>query len=75
MRISLAATAAILLAGTALAGCTDNRIVRGAGIGAAGGAAVGAVVPGISTTEGAAVGAAVGAAGAEVTDDDDDPRR
>ncbi len=71
MRISLAATAAILLAGTALAGCTDNRIVRGAGIGAAGGAAVGAVVPGISTAEGAAVGAAAGAVIGATTKDND----
>ena len=46
----------------ALAGCeTDNKVLRGAGIGAAGGAVAGAVLPGISTVEGAAIGAAGGA--------------
>jgi|GEM_PF-6206033 len=76
MRKLLLATTAILLAGSSLAACSaNNRIVRGAGIGAAGGAAVGAITPGIGTVEGAAVGAAVGAGAAAVTKDKDDPDR
>jgi hypothetical protein len=76
MRKELLASAAILLTGASLAACsTENRIVRGAGIGAAGGAVAGAVIPGVSTVEGAAVGAAVGAGAAAVTDDDDPDRR
>jgi hypothetical protein len=49
-------------ASLALTGCeSDNRVVRGAAIGAAGGAVAGAVIPGLSTVEGAAIGAAGGA--------------
>ncbi len=74
MRKALLITTAVLLAGSSLAGCaTDNRIVRGAGLGAAGGAVAGAVLPGVSTVEGAAVGAAVGAGAAAVTKGD--PKR
>lgn len=55
----LLATAAAALS---LSGCeTDNKVVRGAAIGAAGGAVLGAVVPGISAVEGAAIGGAGGA--------------
>ena len=50
------------VAALSLGGCeTDNKVVRGAAIGAAGGAVAGAIIPGLSTVEGAAIGAAGGA--------------
>lgn len=50
------------VAALSLGGCeTDNKVVRGAAIGAAGGAVAGAVIPGLSAVEGAAIGAAGGA--------------
>lgn len=60
---------AIFLLAMGAAGCTENRVVRGAAIGAAGGAVAGAVVPGISTVEGAAIGAAGGAIVGALTKD------
>lgn len=54
--------AALGAASVTAAGCSsDNKVLRGAGIGAAGGAVVGAVVPGIDPVTGAAIGAAGGA--------------
>lgn len=63
--------AALLIAVAASACSTDSKVLKGAGVGAAGGAVVGAVVPGVSTVEGAAIGAAGGAVTGAIKESDE----
>jgi hypothetical protein len=66
----------VVLSSLALAGCsnmsqTEQRVVSGTAIGAAGGAVAGALIPGLSVGGGALIGAGAGALTGYLVDQND----